>query len=161
MRKQRIRRFTGQLGELVLRAYRPLRFETRTAESPLTLQELAERSGWTDATRSGLVADGENLLEVTGLRTSRLFPRHLLHRNADGRTVLLTEAAAVGLIRVELLRRAASRAVTSRHVETSPAEDAPVEQTRPDHVTGTGQTPPTGEGARSTGRPQVPMRRYR
>jgi hypothetical protein len=122
MRTNRIRRLTEQVGELVLRAYRPLRFETRSTESPLTLQELADRSGWTDAQRSGLVEDGENLLEVTGLRTSRLFPRHLLHRNPAGRTVLLTEAAAAGLVRVELLRRAASRAVTDHHGATEVLE---------------------------------------
>lgn len=168
MRKQRIRRLAATIGELVLCAYRPLRFETMAAEPPLTLQELAERSGWTDAVQSGLVEKEENLLEVTGLRTSRLFPRHLLHRNADGRTVLLTEAAAAGLIRVELLRRAASRAATSRGFETSPLEVTPVEQpVRLGRITGTGHATATGhatvadEGTRSTGTMRPPLHQSR
>lgn len=89
-----------------LTRYRPLAFGAGTQnEQPLTLQEFEELCNWESMRRLGIVGEGESPLGIAGLRTSRLFPRHLLYRGEHERTVLLTPVQARGVVAAALLRR--------------------------------------------------------
>ena len=112
-----------RLGDLVLRAYRPVVFVDPVRDEPITLEELEQRCGWSQVVTSGLVTATESPLSVARLRTSRLFPRHLLHHNREGKTVLLTETAAVGLVQAELLRRAAALTASRVRSESTDAHE--------------------------------------
>lgn len=71
----------------------------------MTLAEFEQLCNWEAMRRTGVVGPEETPLSITGLRTSRLFPRHLLHRGEHGRTVLFTAVQARGVVAAALLLR--------------------------------------------------------
>jgi hypothetical protein len=101
-----IPRLFARAGEALLAAYRPLRFSKEGALEALTLAEFESLCDWESMRRSGMAGPEETPLSVAGLRTSRLFPRHLLHRAEHGRTVLLTPGQARGVVAAVMLQRA-------------------------------------------------------
>jgi len=112
------RTFLQRVTERAMAAWKPLSFSQRPDdEQPLTLAEFEQLCNWETMRRAGIVGAEETPLSVSGLRTSRLFPRHLLHRGEHGRTVLLTAAQARGMVAAVLLRRGTAAIVRDSRTE--------------------------------------------
>lgn len=92
-------RVLRKLPNMILARYQPTNFATTDEiATPLNMVDLKNASNWEALLSAGVVTAKDTPLTISGLRFSRIFPRHLLYCGPSGRVELIDESRAVTII---------------------------------------------------------------
>lgn len=98
--RKHLRRFLRKVLQMILTRYQPTDFAGVCRQvTPLSMDDLKNAGNWDVLLQTGVVTSKDTPLTISGLRFSRIFPRHLLYCGSSGRVELIDETRAAAIIR--------------------------------------------------------------